>query len=137
MTSFRLDPSYRRHDLVVIAGSPLRLFRLSTAGRRVAEALEEGRPLPKGHARLTDRLLDSGAIHPSPDPASGVFTVADVTVVVPAHNSLPDGLDDMGRVIVVDDGSEPPLRTDARHATVRLEEGRPTDSLLAQPGCHR
>jgi len=124
VTAFRLDPSYRRHDLVVIAGSPLRLFRLSTAGRRVAEALEAGRPLPQNHAKLTERLLDAGAIHPSPDPSSAVFTVADVTVVVPAYNSLPEGLDDMDRVVVVDDGSEPPLRTDGRHTTVRLNVNR-------------
>jgi mycofactocin system glycosyltransferase len=121
VTAFRLDPSYRRHDTVVIAGSPLRLFRLSTAGRRVAEALEAGRPLPQGHAKLTDRLLDAGAIHPRPKPSSGTFTTADVTVVVPAHNSLPEGLDDIDRVILVDDGSEPPLQPSARQATVRLE----------------
>lgn len=122
MTAFRLDPSYRRYDRVVIAGSPLRLFRLSTAGQRVAEAMEQGQPLPQGHAKLTDRLVDAGAIHP--DPTASSFTVADVTVVVPAFNSLPYGLDDRDRVIVVDDGSEPPLRTNQRHTAIRLETNR-------------
>jgi len=124
VTTFRLDPSYRRHDCVVIAGSPLRLFRLSTAGRRVVEALEQGQPLPQGHAKLTDRLLDAGAIHPEPDLALGPFTIADVTVVVPAFDSLPDNVDDFDRVIVVDDGSDPPLRTNPRHHTIRLGTNR-------------
>ena len=65
---FVLDDSYRRTagGSVVIAGSPLRLFRLTAAGRAVADALEAGRPLPRNHAALTDRLLDAGAIHPLP-----------------------------------------------------------------------
>ena len=33
--SFQLDGSYRRYDRVVIAGSPLRLFRSSAGGQRV------------------------------------------------------------------------------------------------------
>jgi len=124
VTGFRLDPSYRRYDRVVIAGSPLRLFRLSTTGRRVAEAMERGDPLPTGHAKLTDRLVDAGAIHPDPEPTATSFTVADVTVVVPAFNSLPDTLDDIDRLIVVDDGSEPALRTNPRYTTIRLETNR-------------
>ena len=60
-TAYSLDGTYRRHDSVVIAGSPLRLFRLSTAGRRVVEAIEQRLPLPAGHTRLTDRLVDAAA----------------------------------------------------------------------------
>ena len=85
--SFTLDGSYRRYDRVVIAGSPLRLFRLSAAGQRVVEAIEQRQPLPSGHAKLTDPFLDAGAIHPSPTDAS--FTTADVTIVVPAFNAQP------------------------------------------------
>ena len=51
-TSFRLDGSYRRYDRVVIAGSPLRLFRLSPAGQRVVEAIEQKQPLPSGHSQV-------------------------------------------------------------------------------------
>src|SRR3978361_209803 len=81
---FRLDGSYRRPDDgdVVIGGSPLRLFRLTAAGRRVAAAIESQAPLPAGHAPLTDRLLDAGAIHPVWN-GDGPTTEA-VTVVVPA-----------------------------------------------------
>src|SRR3954451_16659399 len=124
MTKFRLDPSYRRYDRVVIAGSPLRLFRLSTMGRRVAEAMEQGRALPEGHGKLTDRFVDAGAVHPIPAGGPGAFATADVTVVVPALNSLPDTLEHFDRVIVVDDGSRPPLPTDDRHATVRMDMNR-------------
>ncbi len=121
-TSFALDGSYRRHDLVVIAGSPLRLFRLSTAGRRIVEAIEQGQPLPSGHTRLTDRLVDAGAIHPTH--TESPFTVADVTVVVPAFNAQPNVDHAEGEVIVVDDGSYPPLPPTPGCRTIRLPINR-------------
>ena len=106
-TSFRLDGSYRRHDRVVIAGSPLRLFRLSPAGQRVVEAIEQDQPLPAKHHKLTDRLVDAGAIHPVH--TESMFTASDVTIVVPAFGVEPDAFSHGGEVIVVDDGSEPAL----------------------------
>ena len=106
-TTYELDGSYRRHERVVIAGSPLRLFRLSEAGRRVVEAIEQHRPLPSKHTGLTNRLLDAGAIHPSPD--ASPFTSADVTIVVPAYNARPAFTAHSGPTIVVDDGSDPRL----------------------------
>ena len=62
----------------VIAGSPLRLFRLSAAGQRVAEAIEQHLELPPRHAKLTDRLVDAGAIHPNPvgSPFTAAKTIA-------------------------------------------------------------
>jgi mycofactocin glycosyltransferase len=101
---FALDPSYRRvADDVVIAGSPLRLFRLTPAGRVVADALERDGALAPGHAALTDRLIDAGAIHPSPD----VTDCGPVTVVVPAWRQTPPIA--VGRavaeMVVVDDAS--------------------------------
>jgi mycofactocin system glycosyltransferase len=103
---FRLDASYRRpgDGSVVVAGSPLRLFRLSAAGRRVAARLEAGLDLPAGHERLTDRLVDAGAIHPRPQLHGGPFGDADVTVVVPTLDT-PVVLAHDGPVVVVDDGS--------------------------------
>lgn len=117
---FRLDGSYRRHDRVVLGGSPLRLFRLSAAGRRVVEAIETGEPLPRGHTALTDRLVDAGAIHPLPHDSP--FTIDDVTIVVPAYNALPDAFDHP--TIVVDDGSYPPLTAPAGCTMVRLPHNR-------------
>lgn len=125
VTVFVLDGTYRRYGRVVIAGSPLRLFRLSGAGQRVVEAIEQRQPLPSGHSRLTARLVDSGAIHP--DPKESPFTAADVTIVVPAFNARPggalhDGHD--GDAIVVDDGSEPPLATISGTRSIRLPINR-------------
>jgi mycofactocin glycosyltransferase len=117
VTDYRLDPSYRRHGRVVIAGSPLKLFRLSAAGVKVAVAIEQGLRLPDGHAALTDRLVDAGAIHPQP--LESPFSTADVTVVVPAFNATPPSVPDVKRV-VVDDGSTPPLAV----RQLRLEANR-------------
>ena len=46
----------------VIGGSPLRLFRLSPAGRQVFDAIANGEAVAP--TRLSTRLLDAGAIHP-------------------------------------------------------------------------
>ncbi|MEO8265063.1 MAG: mycofactocin biosynthesis glycosyltransferase MftF [Ilumatobacteraceae bacterium] len=122
MTSrFVLDGSYRRYDALVIAGSPLRLFRLSAAGQRVAAAIEQQDELPPRHSKLTDRLVDAGAIHPNPMDSS--FTEADVTIVVPAFDAMPMVALD-GNVIVVDDGSDPALSAVAARRVVRLPVNR-------------
>ncbi|MEY2446180.1 MAG: mycofactocin glycosyltransferase [Ilumatobacteraceae bacterium] len=121
--SYALDSSYRRHDHVVIAGSPLRLFRLSAKGRSVVEAIEHGESLPAGHAKLTDRLVDAGAIHPIP--TESPFTAADVTVVVPAFNALPgDAHPAVSEVIVVDDASDPALVEHPGRRLIRLPTNR-------------
>lgn len=122
VTSFQLDGSYRRYDRVVIAGSPLRLFRLSPAGQRVLEAIEQNQPLPSGHTKLTDRLVDAGAIHPNPSRSQ--FTAAAVTVVVPAFNTLPSAIIDHAAMIVVDDASNPPLSVSPPARTIHLPTNR-------------
>jgi mycofactocin glycosyltransferase len=116
---FVVDGSWQRPQRgnVVIAGSPLRLFRLTDTGRRIVEAVESaGGPLPDGHEALTGRLLDAGAIHPVVDCAAHSFTPTDVTVVIPSHQSdrrrlasLVHACDDTAGVIVVDDGSPRPV----------------------------
>ncbi|MDP9463142.1 MAG: mycofactocin biosynthesis glycosyltransferase MftF [Actinomycetota bacterium] len=116
--SFLLDGTYRRHDRVVVAGSPLRLFRLSAAGRRVVEAIEHDQPLPAGHTSLTDRLVDAGAIHPNP--TESPFTAADVTIVVPAYNTNPGAIHHGADVVIVDDASVPPLAAMPGQRTIRL-----------------
>jgi mycofactocin system glycosyltransferase len=121
-TSFLLDGTYRRHNRVVIAGSPLRLFRLSSAGTRVIEAIERHQPLPAGHAKLTDRLVEAGAIHPVH--GSSPFNAADVTIVVPAYNVQPNLPRHSTDTIVVDDASDPPLTTIPERRTIRLSINR-------------
>ena len=122
LTSFQLDGTYRRYDSVVIAGSPLRLFRLSPAGQRVLEAIEGNRPLPDGHVKLTDRLVDAGAIHPNASESS--FTATDMTIVVPAFNALPSVSIDHSALIVVDDASSPPLTADTAARIIRVQKNR-------------
>lgn len=106
---WRLDGSYRRPagGDVVIAGSPLTLFRLSPAGRVVIEALERGHPLPSPSAGLTDRLVATGAIHPvaAQDPVDP----RRLTVVVPAFGEQPIYRPTRCRCVAVDDASPVPL----------------------------
>lgn len=126
-----IDRSYERHDAVIIAGSPLRLLRLSAAGRvaasQIEHAIAHGDPTPEGP--LTRRLVDIGAIHPIAARPARRFGLDDVTVVIPVHRSGENPLSSSppggtrsavpsDRVIIVDDGSQPPLGW----ATIRLPE---------------
>lgn len=123
-SGFDIDGSYRRYGAVVVGGSPLRLFRVTPAGERVLDAIERDGPLPANHGALTDRLVDAGALHPRPGPASA--TACDVTLVVPAWRrtpALPADVGDLAAVIVVDDGSDPPLVVDGA-TIVRLPVNR-------------
>jgi mycofactocin system glycosyltransferase len=101
--SYRLDSSVRRFGSTVIGGSPLTLFRLTDAGARLLDRVAAGEAVPD--SALTRRLVETGAIHPDPAPATA-FGPDDVTVVVPAlgaPRSVPTG------AIVVDDGTQPPI----------------------------
>lgn len=111
----RVDGSWRRFDGVVLAGSPLRLFRLTPGGAAVADAIEAGEDVSR--STLTDRLLDAGAVHPVravDEPER--FDMSDVTVVTPQLGGVAR---DDGR-ITVDDGSVPPIAG----ASVRLDDNR-------------
>jgi mycofactocin glycosyltransferase len=108
---YRLDRGARRLDggRILLAGSPLTLFRLTLAGRGVVDAIDRGDEVQP--STLTDRLLDTGAAHPVP--AGREFTPHDVTAVVPVHAHDPAAtvaaLGDVRSVVVVDDATEPPL----------------------------
>ena len=125
---FELDVTWQRARRTIMAGSPLRLFRLTAAGVAVARRLERGEPFA-GHVHavpgtsrppeslLIGRLLDAGAIHPlRPTPGAARLTSTDVTVVTP---QLGGAVRHDGR-ITVDDGSRPPLVG----ATLRLDSNR-------------
>ena len=141
MSDYRLDSSYRRPGggRVIVAGSPLRLFRVSAGGARVMEAIERGEPPPPGHEQLTGRLIEAGALHPVHAPATSgsgdPFSLADITVVVPAFGAYPDV--PLGcEVIVVDDASNPPLVAAPGHRVLRhqrnLGPGPARNTGLAQ-----
>ena len=121
---FTLDGSVRRVDggRVLLGGSPLRLFKLTVAGARLVDRIERGEPVAP--SVLVDRLLDAGALHPATpailsrriagDSPGDASPQVDVTVVVPAYGRAPSAdllgrLRSIGPVLVVDDGSSPPL----------------------------
>ena len=109
-TRYRLDSSWRRpgDGTVVIAGSPLRLFRLSTGGAQVAAMVEVGEaPDTAAVHQLLDRFVDAGALHP--EHRQGPFNMADVTVVIPAYDAPDVQLPARVQVIIVDDASPTPL----------------------------
>lgn len=112
---YRLDAAAQRFGRVLVGGSPLRLFRLTEAGADVVARLAAGEPVAA--SPLIERLVDAGAVHPAPTIGDGPYTAADVTVVVPAFGALRSPPRHDGRVIVVDDGSQPPIAG----ATLRLE----------------
>ena len=125
---YRLDSSARRAGggQVLIAGSPLKLLRLTAAGSRLIDRIGDGEPIAAPQpgaatAALLDRLLDAGIIHPEPSTES--MAARDITVVIPAHDaaavSLQRLVDDcraggdvtacVTAVIVVDDASTAPI----------------------------
>lgn len=129
---YRLDPSTRTvgDGTALLGGSPLRLFRLTAAGRRAFEGIAAGTPITSTALpeQFIDQLLDAGAIHPIASVAP-TFRPGDVTVVVPTHDTEPARLYDILRycldvagVVFVDDGSDTPL-SGVRGATlVRLRQ---------------
>lgn len=130
LNRFTVDASARRlaDGTMLIGGSPLKMFRLTAAGARVLDALECGAPLPPGHAALTDRLLDAGAIHPRVDEDEGyALDVRDVTLVVPVHRADPARVAAIvaatgaGRSVVMDDASPWPFPQVPGAETVRLD----------------
>ncbi len=123
---YELDRSCRRLDggQVLLGGSPLTLFRLSERGAAVLDAaLADGGPdggadgagpAKAEAAALLARLVEAGALHPRPVPGASRWRPSAVTVVVPALAAdvgpLLARLGPVHEVVVVDDGSRPPLQ---------------------------
>lgn len=112
-----VDTSWRRlpNKHIVIAGSPLKVFRITAAGEKVIDALETGTSLPVGHEPLTSRLEAAGAIHPVFD---GLIHPAEIEVVIPAYIATNDQAEHLQLLIdvlqplqitVVDDASPIPV----------------------------
>jgi mycofactocin system glycosyltransferase len=104
---------------VVLAGSPLRMFRTTGAGSRVLDDLERGAPV--ADSILVERLLDAGAIHPAP--TGERYTVDDVTVVTPQLRTDATSRATADGRLTVDDGSEPPLDGAAIRLAVNIGPG--------------
>ncbi len=122
-----LDPGVHRSGdgRVLLGGSPLRLLRLAPKAVEVVARWEQGAAVGRSPAarRLARRLLDAGLADPRPA-GDAPFGAPDVTVVIPVRDD-PDGATaavdaalraGVGAVVVVDDGSRPPLRLEPRRS---------------------
>lgn len=109
VTRYRRDPSWQQpgDGRVIIAGSPLRLFKVSAGGAHVVAASLSGEhPDTAVVHRLLDRFVDAGALHPEHPDAP--YTADDVTVVMPAFGEAPTPPPGL-RTVVVDDASTTPV----------------------------
>lgn len=114
---YSLDNSWRRPKKgnVLIAGSPLRIFRLSAAGQSIAESLEQTGEAPASGQLLITRLIDAGALHPLPSLESDAPTLSDISIVIPLFarsendivrvQNLITEFSAFPQVVVVDDAS--------------------------------
>jgi mycofactocin system glycosyltransferase len=115
----------RAGRLALLGGSPTRLLRLAPAAARHLDSAELT-VADATSAALAARLLDAGVAHPvprlpGPNPSQ-------VSVVVPVRDrvqplrrllaALAATAPGLAEVLVVDDGSVPPLRPDAENARV-------------------
>jgi GT2 family glycosyltransferase len=123
---YRLDASARRIDAgrTLLAGSPLKLVRLTEAGARWLDRADAGDDVAPN--ALLDRLVDSGTLHPAPAPGSGPFTSQDVSVVIPTRGGDVHALvrslhERVAAVIVVDDASSVPIAPIEGARVVRRE----------------
>ncbi len=119
-TRLRADPSLRLRDQgrILIGGSPLRFIRLTDAGRQVFKSWLTGQPPAPtpGATKLARRLVDAGMVHPEP---AGEVDGPPITVVIPVKDDqggldLTVGLLPTVPIVVVDDGSEQPVRASER-----------------------
>ncbi|WP_167478107.1 mycofactocin biosynthesis glycosyltransferase MftF [Nocardia arthritidis] len=116
----RIDPRVRAYSggRILIGGSPARLLRLAP---EAAEMIGDGYLEVTGpkSAVVARRLLDSGVANPRP---RLLPSPEDVTVIVPLYNNA-DGLARLlaalrgHNVIVVDDGSDQPVRIPRNRGT--------------------
>jgi mycofactocin system glycosyltransferase len=115
---------------VLIGGAPLRVLRLTPAGAALVDRWRAGDPVGPGQlaGRLAARLVEAGVASPAPPAAVTTPTTA---VVIPVLNDQP-GLDatlaalDSGvEVIVVDDGSAPPMVASRARVIRRAARGGP------------
>jgi mycofactocin glycosyltransferase len=127
---------------ILLGGSPTRTLTLSPAGSALFRRWLAGEPVPQDPLaeKLARRLLDAGLVHPRlPAEAYGC---EDVTLVVPVRDNpagtarLLDATRELGRCIVVDDGSTTTLASaEVRHSRARgPAAARNTGWRLARTG---
>ena len=117
---YQIDSSWWRRGNAegdtVVAGSPLKIFRFSSAARSVLEAIEKRDEISVAATNTLHRLIDAGAIHPILESIKTSLQPSDVTVVIPVHNedvlrlnALISKISAAHEVLLIDDGSTIPL----------------------------
>ncbi|HET9075483.1 MAG TPA: mycofactocin biosynthesis glycosyltransferase MftF [Acidimicrobiales bacterium] len=125
-----LDPGLRRpRPEVLVGGAPIRVLRLTAAGASLVDRWAAGAPVGPGPGagRLAARLVDAGLAHPRP----GAAPPLRATVVIPVRDdpaglaatlaSLADTAPGTP-VVVVDDGSRPPVPASGPARVLRRSE---------------
>ncbi|HYT40321.1 MAG TPA: mycofactocin biosynthesis glycosyltransferase MftF [Acidimicrobiia bacterium] len=94
---------------VLVGGSPIRLLRLTPAGRDLVARLTAGEPVPPTAAAqsLTRRLLDAGLAHPRPPAPT---SPPEVAVVIPVRDD-PTGLAATLAAVAREGGAPEPTST--------------------------
>ncbi len=112
----------------VVAGSPLKVFRFSSAARSLLEAIENKAEVSSSSASTIQRLLDAGAVHPILDSMTRELQPNDVTVVIPVHNGsieqlsmLVTKVSSAYKVLIIDDCSSPALPEIAGAQVIRRD----------------
>jgi mycofactocin glycosyltransferase len=122
MTTLVLDVSARRLEAgrVLAGGHPPRLLRLTATGARLVDEWQAGAEIDAGRV-LADRLIAAGLAHPRPTP--GAVSPADVAIVIPTRNRLPDltAIGPCREIVIVDDGSTPSLKVPGTFRLVRRD----------------
>jgi len=132
MMRYQTDSSWWRRGNTegdtVVAGSPLKVFRFSSAARSLLEAIENKAEVSSSSASTIQRLLDAGAVHPILDSMTRELQPNDVTVVIPVHNGsieqlsmLVTKVSSAYKVLIIDDGSSPALPEIAGTQVIRRD----------------
>lgn len=119
-----LDPGARRLDNLILGGSPYVVLKLSARATSCVDSWLAGQPVPNDQLKLADLLVRKGILHPRREITS--LTTQDVTVVVPVCDHADDLakllplVTEVGKVLVIDDGSAEPIR----EATIRHNKAK-------------
>jgi mycofactocin glycosyltransferase len=125
---------------VLFGGVPARLIRLTAGGASLVDRWAGGEPVgpDPAAAALAGRLVDSGLAHPRPPPGRRAAAPCVVIPVLDDATGLIQTLDTLDRqgfeadVVVVDDGSDPPL--DEQDVAPHYRRGQVRVHRRATPG---
>lgn len=128
---------------LVVGGTPTRILRLSARGSTLLDRWSDGEPVGDEVAGglLARRLVDAGIANPVP-PGLGSLSQDSIAVAIPVRDDS-EGLRQTlkslyetahpGKVVVVDDGSDPPLEAALREF-IQQQSQKPTVLIRSRHG---